>query len=201
MRGDEPQQAAMCSYLSPEERVPQEHPLRRLRAMVDPVLKALWPPFDRLYSYTGRPSIAPEKLLRALLLQVLSTMRSERLLMEQLDYNRLFRWFGGLNMDDPIWGPSTFSENRGRLLEGDVAPAFFGQVVAQARERNLLSDEHFTVDGTLIEAWSGQKSFKQRQAAAPAEPPDDPGTPSINFRGERRTHATPASTTDPEARL
>lgn len=201
MRGDDPQQAAMFSYISPEERVPQEHPLRRIRAMVDPVLKELCPQFDRLYSYTGRPSIAPEKLLRALLLQVLYTIRSERLLMEQLDYNLLFRWFVGLNMDDPTWDPSTFSKNRERLLEGDVAPAFFEQVLAQARERNLLSDEHFTVDGTLIEAWAGQKSFKQKQAAAPEEPPDDPGNPSINFRGERRTNATHASTTDPEARL
>jgi transposase len=201
MRGDDPQQAAMFSYISPEERVPQEHPLRRIRAMVDPVLKELCPQFDRLYSYTGRPSIAPEKLLRALLLQVLYTIRSERLLMEQLDYNLLFRWFVGLNMDDPTWAPSTFSKNRERLLEGDVAPAFFEQVLAQARERNLLSDEHFTVDGTLIEAWAGQKSFKQTQAAAPEEPPDDPGNPRINFRGERRTNATHASTTDPEARL
>lgn len=201
MRGDDPQQAAMFSYISPEERVPQEHPLRRIRAMVDPVLKELCPQFDRLYSYTGRPSIAPEKLLRALLLQVLYTIRSERLLMEQRDYNLLFRWFVGLNMDDPTWDPSTFSKNRERLLEGDVAPAFFAQVLAQARERNLLSDEHFTVDGTLIEAWAGQKSFKQKQAAAPEEPPDDPGNPSINFRGERRTNATHASTTDPEARL
>jgi transposase len=200
MRGDDPQQAGIFSYISPEERVPPEHPLRVIRAMVDAVLKELSPQFARLYASTGRPSIAPEKLLRALLLQVLYTVRSERLLMEQLNYNLLFRWFVGLNMDDPIWDPSTFSKNRERLLEGVVAHAFFEQVLAQARERDLLSDEHFTVDGTLIEAWAGQKSFK-RKAAAPSSPPDDPGNPSIDFRGERRTNATHASTTDPEARL
>jgi transposase len=201
MRGDDPQQAAMFSYLSPEARVPVEHPLRAIRALVDVVLKELSPQFAQLYSYTGRPSIAPEKLLRALLLQVLYTVRSERLLMEQLDYNLLFRWFVGLNMDDPIWDASTFSKNRERLLAGDIAHAFFDQVLAQARERNLLSDEHFTVDGTLIEAWAGQKSFKRKDSAPPASPPDDPGNPSIDFRGERRTNATHASTTDPEARL
>jgi transposase len=200
MRGDDPQQAAIFSYIAPEERVPAEHPLRAIRAMVDAALKELAPHFDRLYSHTGRPSIAPEKLLRALLLQVLYTVRSERLLMEQLNYNLLFRWFVGLNMDDPIWDPSTFSKNRERLLEGDVARAFFDQVLGQARERGLLSDEHFTVDGTLLEAWAGQKSFKRKKAEPPS-PPDDPGNPSIDFRGERRTNATHASTTDPEARL
>jgi transposase len=201
MRGDDPQQAAMFSYISPEERVPLEHPLRAIRALVEVVLKELSPQFAQLYSYTGRPSIAPEKLLRALLLQVLYTVRSERLLMEQLDYNLLFRWFVGLNMDDPIWDASTFSKNRERLLAGDIAHAFVEQVLAQARERTLLSDEHFTVDGTLIEAWAGQKSFKRKDSAPPASPPDDPGNPSVDFRGERRTNATHASTTDPEARL
>jgi transposase len=201
MRGDDPQQAAMFSYLSPEERVPQDHPLRTIRKLVDAVLKELSPQFARLYSHTGRPSIAPEKLLRALLLQVLYTIRSERLLMEQLDYNLLFRWFVGLNMDDPIWDASTFSKNRERLLEGDVAHAFFDQVLAQARERALLSEDHLTVDGTLLEAWAGQKSFKPKEAPSPSPPPDDPGNPSMDFRGERRTNATHASTTDPEARL
>jgi transposase len=201
MRGDDPQQAAMFSYLSPEERVPLDHPLRVIRMMVDTVLKALSPQFDQLYSHTGRLSIAPEPLLRALLLQVLYTIRSERLLMEQLDYNLLFRWFAGVNMDDPIWDASTFSKNRERLLEGDVAHAFFDQVLAQARERDLLSDEHFTVDGTLIEAWAGQKSFKRKTPETPPPPSDNPGNPSIDFRGERRTNATHASTTDPEARL
>ena len=201
MRGDDPQQAAMFSYLSPEDRVPRDHPLRAIRALVDGVLKELSRQFDTLYSHTGRPSIAPEKLLRALLLQVLYTIRSERLLMEQLDYNLLFRWFVGLNMDDCVWDSTVFSKNRERLLAGEVAQAFFDQVLAQARERALLSDDHFTVDGTLIEAWAGQKSFKHREAGPPPPPPDDPGNPSIDFRGERRTNATHASTTDPEARL
>ena len=201
MRGDDPQQAAMFSYISPEERVPQEHPLRCIRVMVDTVLQELSVQFEQLYSHTGRPSIAPEKLLRALLLQVLYTIRSERLLMEQLNYNLLFRWFVGLNMDDPIWDSSTFSKNRERLLEGDVARAVFDQVLTQARERDLLSDEHFTVDGTLIDAWAGQKSFKRKTPETPPPPPDDPGNPSVDFRGERRTNATHASTTDPEARL
>jgi transposase len=201
MRGDDPQQAAMFSDISPEERVPQEHPSRPIRMLVEAVLKELSPQFDRLSSHTGRPSIVPEKLLRALLLQVLYTIRSERLLMEQLDDNLLFRWFVGLNRDDPIWEPSTFSKNRERLLEGEVAHAFFDQILAQARERDLLSEEHFTVDGTLIEAWAGQKSFKRKEAPFPSPPPDDPGNPSLDFRGERRTDATHASTTDPEARL
>lgn len=201
MRGDDPQQAAMFSYISPEERVPQEHPLRCIRVMVDTVLQELSVQFEQLYSHTGRPSIAPEKLLRALLLQVLYTIRSERLLMEQLNYNLLFRWFVGLNMDDPVWDSSTFSKNRERLLEGDVARAVFDQVLTQARERDLLSDEHFTVDGTLMEAWAGQKSFKRKTPETPPPPPDDPGNPSVDFRGERRTNATHASTTDPEARL
>jgi transposase len=201
MRGDDPQQAAMFSYLSPEERVPKEHPLRAIRVLVDGVLNELSRQFDTLYSHTGRPSIAPEKLLRALLLQVLYTIRSERLLMEQLDYNLLFRWFVGLNMDDAVWDPTVFSKNRERLLAGEVAQMFFDQVLARARERELLSDDHFTVDGTLIEAWAGQKSFKRKESAPPSPPPDDPGNPSIDFRGERRTNATHASTTDPEARL
>jgi transposase len=201
MRGDDPQQAAMFSELSPEERMPRDHPWRAIRLLIDAVLKELSPQFERLYLSTGRPSIAPEKLLRALLLQVLYTIRSERLLMEQLDYHLLFRWFVGLNMDDPVRDPSTLSKNRERLLEGAVAHAFFAQVLAHARERDLLSDEHFTVDGTLIEAWAGQKSFKRKTPETPAPPPDDPGNPILDFRGERHTNATHASTTDPEGRL
>jgi transposase len=201
MRGDDPQQAAMFSYLSPEERVPPDHLLRLIRAMVDAVLKDLSPQFDLLDSHTGRPSIAPEEWLRARLLQVLYTIRSERLLREQLDYNLLFRWFVGLTMDDSVWDPLTFSKNRERWLERDVARAFFDQVLGQARERELLSDEHFTVDGTLIEAWAGQKSFKRKAPDTPPSPPDEPGNPSINFRCERCTNAPHASTTDPEARL
>ena len=149
---------------------------------------------------SGRPSIAPEKLLRALLLQMLYTVRSERLLMEQLDYNFLFRWFVGLSLDDPVWDVTVFTKNRERLLEGEVAEGFFTAVVDQARAHGLLSDEHFTVDGTLIEAWAGHKSFK-RKDARPKTPPDDPGNPSVDFHGERRSNDTHQSTTDPEARV
>jgi transposase len=161
----------------------------------------LSPQLAKLYAHTGRPSIAPEKLLRALLLQVLYSLRSERLLMEELQYNLLFRWFVGLDLDAPVWDVTVFTKNRDRLLAGAVATAFFEQVLAQAKTHRLLSDEHFTVDGTLIEAWAGQKSFKQKIDAAPVPPPEDPGNPSVDFRGERRTNATHASTTDPEARL
>jgi transposase len=169
--------------------------------MGETVLKELSPPFDALYSHPGRPSMAPDQVRRALLLQVLYTVRSERRLMEQLAYNLLFRWVVGLNMDDRIWDASTFSKNRERLLEGDVAHAVFAHVLAQARERELLSDEPFTVDGTLIEAWAGQKSFKRQEAEPPTPPPDDPGNPRLDVRGERRTNATHASPPDPAARL
>jgi transposase len=200
MRGDDQeQQGAMWSYVPMERRIPADHPLRRMRPMVDGILHELSPRFDELYSRVGRPSIAPEKLLRALLLQILYTIRSERLLMEQLDYNLLFRWFVGLEMDDPIWNATVFTKNRERLLAGEIARAFFDRVVAQARDRGLLSDEHFTVDGTLVEAWASLKSFKRKDA--PAAPPEDPGNPTVNFHGERRSNATHASTTDPEARL
>jgi transposase len=199
MRGDDQQPDAMFSYIRPEQRVPADHPLRPLRAMVDGALRELSPEFARLYPKTGRPSIPPEKLLRALLLQLLYSVRSERQLMEQLDYNLLFRWFVGLSMDDPIWDPTVFTKNRERLLQGDIARAFFERVLAQAKAQHLLSAEHFTVDGTLIEAWAGLKSFRTKGTAAP--PPDDPGNPTVNFHGERRGNATHASTTDPEARL
>src|SRR5207245_6145807 len=147
MRGDDQQQDGMFSYISPNKRVPQEHPLQRIRSIVDRILDQLSPRFNKLYARAGRPSIAPEKLLRALLLQALYSVRSERLLMEQLDYNLLFLWFVGLNMDDAIWDVTVFTKNRERLLDGDIAEAFFQAVLRQARERNLLSDEHFTVDG------------------------------------------------------
>jgi transposase len=199
MRGDDRQQAAMWSPISPDQRVPPDHPLRPIRAMVDGVLRELSSRFEALYAKRGRPSIAPEKLLRALVLQLLYSVRSERLLMEQLDYNLLFRWFVGLNMDDPIWDATVFTKNRQRLLDGDIAPAFFEPVRAQARAQRLLGDEHFTVDGTLIEAWAGLKSFKK--PGGPRTPPEDPGNPTVNFHGERRRNATHASTTDPEARL
>ena len=202
MRGTDDQQATFFSYVSPEQRVPHDHPLRAIRELVNTVLRELSPRFATLYATEGRPSIAPEKLLRALLLQVLYTVRSERLLMEQLDYNLLFRWFVGLHIDDPVWDATVFTKNRDRLLEGDVAQAFFDQVLAQARARRLLSEEHFTVDGTLIEAWASQKSFKPTASGAgPAPSVDDPGNPTIDFHGERRRNATHASTTDPEARL
>ena len=201
MRGYDIQQGAMFSYLSPEQRVPANHPLRPIRKMVDRVLQRLSARFEAMYAEGGRPSIAPEKLLRALVLQCLYSVRSERRLMEPLDYNLLFRWFVGLNMDDPIWDFTVFSKNRERLLKAEVARAFFEEVGELARQQGLLSDEHFTVDGTLIEAWAGQKSFKPR-GEAPTPPSDsDRGNPSVDFRGQRRTNDTHASTTDAEAKL
>jgi transposase len=200
MRGDAMEPDAVFSYISPAARVPKDHPLRAVRAMVDVVLAELSPRFQKLYSHTGRPSIPPERLLRALLLQVLYSIRSERMLMEQLDYNLLFRWFVGLTMDDPVWDATVFTKNRERLLRGDIHQLFFDQVLAQARDRCLLSDEHFTVDGTLVEAWAGQKSFKKKDGSD-QEPPDDPGNPTVNFHGEKRRNDTHQSTTDPDARL
>src|SRR5205807_8807526 len=160
MRGNDKQQLDVFSYVSPEQRVPQDHPLRVLRFMTEEALRELQPRFNKLYARAGRPSIAPEKLLRALLLQVVYSVRSERLLMEQLDYNLLFRWFVGLSMDDAVWDASTFSKSRERMLEGDIAEAFFQGVLGEARAGQLLSDEHFTVDGTLLEAWASHKSFR-----------------------------------------
>src|ERR1700760_1431724 len=199
MRGTDTQQSGMFSYLSPEERVPERHPLRAIRRMTDEVLKGLSAKFNDLYSATGRPSIAPEKLLRALLLQILYTVRSGRLLMEQLQYNLLFRWFIGLNMDEPVWVATVFSKNRDRLLEGEIAGLFFAGVLAQARAADLLSDEHFSVDGTLIEAWASQKSF-QRKEQSENTPPDDPGNPTVDFHGETRSNDTHESRTDVDAR-
>lgn len=200
MRGKDTQQSAMFSYVSPERRVPADHPLRPIRNMVDEALKGLWRSFQQMYPDWGRPSIAPEKLLRALLLQLLYSIRSERLLMEQLEYNLLFRWFVGLNMDEPVWVPTVFSKNRERLLSGDVAEKFFAEVLQQARVSDLLSDEHFSVDGTLIEAWASQKSFQRKEPGNTA-PPDDPGNPTVDFHGEKRRNDTHQSTTDPDARL
>jgi transposase len=201
MRGEDENTGKMFSYVSAERRISADHPLRSMRQMVDGVLKELSPRFDGLYASVGRPSIAPEKLLRALLIQILYSVRSERLLMEQLDYNLLFRWFVGLEMDDAVWDATVFTKNRERLLEGDIAGAFFEKVIEVAKRRGLLSDEHFTVDGTQIEAWAGQKSFKRRDGSRGQSPPDDPGNPTINFRGEKRSNHTHQSTTDPDARL
>lgn len=200
MRGTDNRQSSMFSYLSAEERVPQDHPLRPIRLMVDEALEALSPRFEKLYAHTGRPSIPPEQLLRALLLQVFYTIRSERMLMEQLTYNLLFRWFVGLNLDEPVWDPTVFSKNRERLLGGRIVQEFFVQVIAQARSQKLLSDDHFTVDGTLVEAWAGHKSFKPKDSK-PGRPPDDSGNPTVDFTGQKRSNETHASTTDPEARL
>jgi len=199
MRGHDDQTAHLFSYVSPEQRVPADHPLRAIRQMTDRVLATLSRKFTRMYSDIGRPSIAPEKLLRALLLQVLYTIRSERMLMEQLEYNLLFRWFVGLNIDDPVWDPTVFSKNRDRLVAADVAALFFQAVLDEAKARDLISDEHFTVDGTLLEAWASLKSFKKVGNDDP--PPDDPGNPTVNFHGEPRSNATHASTTDPDAKL
>jgi len=200
MRGEDHQQSHVFSYLSPEERVRPDHPLRAIREMVDVVLSQLSRRFDSMYAKVGRPSIAPEKLLRAQLLQMLYSIRSERLLMEEMDYNLLFRWFVGLNADDPVWDATTFTKNRDRLLEADIAKEFLAEVVAQARLRGLTSDEHFTVDGTLLEAWAGHKSYQAKEGKPPS-PPDDPGNPTVNFRGERRSNDTHQSTTDPEAMM
>ena len=190
MRGDDERQASVWSYVPLEQRVPADHPLRAMRAMVDEVLTELSPQFSRLYAKVGRPSIAPERLLRALLLQVLYSIRSERQLMEQLDYNMLYRWFVGLNMDDPIWDVTVFTKNRERLLKGDIAQAFFDKVLQQARAQSLLSEEHFTVDGTLIEAWAGQKSF-QRKDKPPPPPQDGSSNPTVNFHGETQQSDAP----------
>jgi transposase len=195
MRGEDQKQDAMFSYISPEKRVPEDHPRRAIRAMVDQVLKEMSPRLARLYAKVGRPSIAPERLLRALLLQIFYSVRSERLLMEQLDYNLLFRWFVGMPMDEPVWDPSVFSKNRDRLLNEEIAEVFFQRVLKQAQPH--LSDEHFTVDGTLIEAWASQKSFRPKGEG----PETGSGNREVNFRGEERRNDTHQSTTDPEARL
>jgi transposase len=200
MRGDDHQQSHVFSYLSPEARVRKDHPLRVIRAMVDEVLAQLSRRFDSMYAKMGRPSIAPEKLLRAQLLQMLYSIRSERLLMEEMDYNLLFRWFVGLNADDEVWDATTFTKNRDRLLEADVAKEFLACVVEQAREKGLTSDEHFTVDGTLLEAWASQKSFQPKQNPK-SQPPDDSGNPTVNFRGEKRSNQTHESKTDCDALL
>ena len=199
MRGVDERVCGLFSYVDLEARVPADHPLRAIRVLVDEALAALSADFAGLYSKTGRPSIAPEKLLRALLLQAFYTIRSERQLMEQLDYNLLFRWFVGLSMDAPVWDATTYSKNRDRLVAGDVAARFLQAVLRGARVRRLLSDEHFSVDGTLIEAWASMKSFR-RSDGGDADPPGGRNA-ERDFRGERRSNATHASTTDADAHL
>jgi transposase len=200
MRGVDYQQSGMFSYLSPETRVRRDHPLRAIRTVVDEVLRRLSPLFDAMYSVTGRPSIPPEKLLRALLVQMLYSIRSERLLMEEIDYSVLFRWFVGMKLDEEVWDPTTFTKNRERLLDADVAREFLSQIVKQAREKGWTSDEHFTIDGTLIEAWASLKSFQPKDRSQ-TTPPDEPGNPTVNFHGEKRSNQTHESSTDADARL
>lgn len=203
MGGENEQQAGMYSYISPEQRVPADHPLRAMRKMTEEIFKQLSPRFEQLYSRVGRPSIAPERLLRALLLQLLYSVRSERMLMEQLSYNMLFRWFVGLNMDDEVWNATTFSKNRDRLLRGEIAEEFFAAVLDLARAKELLSDEHFTVAGTMIEGWASLKSFQRRDSAGSDsnDKPDDPGNPTVNFHGQKRSNKTHQSSTDADLRL
>ena len=201
MRGDDQQSGHLFSYLSPEQRVPADHPLRAIRQMTDEALRQLSPQFEAIYATTGRPSVPPEQLRRALLQQALDTVRSERQLIEQLEYNLLFRWFVGLAMDDAVWTPTTFTKNRDRLLAGDIARQFFEAVLTQARAQRVLSAEHFTVDGTLLEAWAGHTSFTRRDGPGGGPGDDDPRNPTVNFHGERRSNATHQSTPDPDSRL
>jgi transposase len=205
MRGEDLQQHELFSYGSLEERVPSNHPLRSIRTLVDEALKGMDRRFDEIYGEDGRKSIPPERLLRALLIQMLYSIRSERMLMEQLEYNLLFRWFVGLSANEPVWHPTVFTKNRDRLLDGAVAEEFFTSVVVQARSRQLLSDEHFTVDGTLIEAWAGQKSFQRKSSpeddSLKPPPEDRSSNPTLNYRKEKRSNETHESLTDRLARL
>ena len=200
MRGCDQHQQKMFSYLSPESRVPQNHPLRPIRIIVDKALKELSPVFHELYARKGRPSIAPERLLRSLLLQILYSIRSERMLVEQLDYNLLFRWFVGLSMDEEIWNHSVYSKNRDRILNTEFAILFLRSIRDQAENAGLLSSDHFTVDGTLIESWASLKSFRPKDEGS--QPPSSSGrNPEVDFHGEKRCNDTHVSTSDPESRL
>ncbi len=199
MRGADRQTAAMFSYISPEGLVPQDHPLRAIRPLVNAALERLSGRFEQMYAPRGRDSIAPEKLLRALLLQALFSVRSERQLMEQIKYNMMFRWFVGLSMDAPVWDVTVFTKNRDRLLAGDIARGFLAAILVDPKVEPLVSDEHFSVDGTLIEAWASMKSFRPKDGSG--EPPAPGRNGEVNFRGEPRSNDTHASTTDPDARL
>jgi transposase len=205
LRSDDVKQQVFFSFKSIEDRIPQDHPIRPLKKLVDQALEKLSKDFDGLYSRTGRPSIPPEQLLRALLLQIFFSVRSERQLVEQLEYNMLFRWFVGLNLDDDIWNHSTFTKNRDRLLEGEVAQRFFEEVLAMAKKQGLVSQEHFTVDGTIIEAWASHKSFQLKEGAGDDDdPPRNSGggkNPDVDYKGQKRKNDTHESKTDPDARL
>ena len=201
MRGSEEKQGALFSYVHLESRIPATHPLRMMRTLVDKVLGALDKDFEAMYSRTGRPSIPPERLLRALIIQVLYSVRSERLLMEQLEYNLLFRWFVGLGIDDPVWDATTFTKNRERLLEQEISRRFFEEVLHQAQEAELLSAEHFTIDGTFIEAWASQKSFQRKDGSDDDSKGASGRNPKVDFKGKKRSNKTHQSKTDPEARL
>jgi len=201
VRGQDTSQEAIFSYGSLEERIPASHPLRPIRRVVDEALRNISGKFSKLYSKIGRPSIAPEKLLRGLLLMVLYSIRSERRLMEELNYNFLYRWFVGLGMDEPVWDATVFCKNRERFIDGEIARRFFDQVLAQADAQNLVSQEHFSVDGTLIEAWASLKSFQRKDDTRPKPPTDDPGNPTVDFKGEKRRNDTHESKTDEDARL
>lgn len=199
MRGDDVQQGGMFSYVSLESRVPPDHPLRGIKRLLDEALKGMSRDFERVYAREGRPSIPPERLVRASTLQILYSIRSERLLCEQLDYNLLFRWFVGLNIDEPIWDHSSFTKNRDRLIEAKVARKLLRRVVRKARDADLLSNEHFSVDGTLIEAWAAAKSMRRRDGKD--EPPGPGRNPMVNWHGEKRSNETHVSPQDPEAKL
>lgn len=201
MRGQDTSQDAIFSYGSLEERIPATHPLRPIRRVVDEALRNMSREFSKLYSKIGRPSIAPEKLLRGLLLMVLYSIRSERRLMEELNYNFLYRWFVGLGMDETVWDVTVFTKNRERFIDGEIARRFFDQVLAQADEQHLVSQEHFSVDGTLIEAWASLKSFQRKDDGGQKPPSDDPGNPTVNFKGEKRRNDTHECKTDEDARL
>jgi transposase len=199
MRGSDVQQGGMFSYVSLESRVPADHPLRGIKSLLDEALAGMSRDFDRVYAHEGRPSIPPERLVRAAALQILYSIRSERLLCEQLDYNLLFRWFVGLSIDEPIWDHSSFTKNRDRLIEAKVARKLLRRMVRKAKKARLLSDEHFSVDGTLIESWAAVKSMRRRDGKD--EPPGPGRNPSVDWHGEKRTNETHVSPTDPEAKL
>jgi transposase len=201
MRGNVTRQATMLSLVGPEQRVPRDHPIRQIRKLADAQLQKLSPVLGSMYAPLGRPSIPPETLLKACLLIALYSVRSERQFCERLDYDLLFRFFLDMGLEEASFDASTFAKNKERLLKADVARRFFEGVVEQARREKLMSSEHFTVDGTLIEAWASLKSFKKKEGSDDESPPDDPGNPTVNFHGEKRSNATHASTTDPEAKL